>query len=177
MKNYEKPVVLMNEELAEGVYAASGDGDCWTLTYTVPQRWNGEGMVIELVATHSTELQHLSLGTVVTVTFDQPILSARSESTEFVTSVSGTTVTAERNLLADSQEIVIHLKALLMPEISKKQKPLILLEQQLDVRNLLTFRVAEQTVTKSFISIKHQRQPRLSELAVFFHSNLFRLVE
>ena len=102
MKNYEKPVVLMNEELAEGVYAASGDGDCWTLTYSVPQRWNGEGMVIELVATHSTELQHLSLGTVVTVTFDQPIVSARSESTEFVTSVSGTTVTAERNLLADS---------------------------------------------------------------------------
>jgi len=25
MKNYEKPVVMVNEELAEGVYAASGD--------------------------------------------------------------------------------------------------------------------------------------------------------
>lgn len=27
MKNYEKPVVLANEELAEGVYAASGEPD------------------------------------------------------------------------------------------------------------------------------------------------------
>ena len=28
MKNYERPVVLLNEELAEGVYA--GSGDCYT---------------------------------------------------------------------------------------------------------------------------------------------------
>ena len=27
MKNYEKPIALMNDELAEGVYAASGAGD------------------------------------------------------------------------------------------------------------------------------------------------------
>ena len=27
MKKYERPVVMVNEELAEGVYAASG---CWT---------------------------------------------------------------------------------------------------------------------------------------------------
>ena len=35
MKNYEKPVVMINEELAEGVYAASGVtyyDDCYTVT-------------------------------------------------------------------------------------------------------------------------------------------------
>ena len=33
MKNYEKPIVLMNDEVSEGVYAASGASagdDCYT---------------------------------------------------------------------------------------------------------------------------------------------------
>lgn len=36
MKRYEKPVVMINEELAEGVYAASGycDGDCYNVWIT-----------------------------------------------------------------------------------------------------------------------------------------------
>lgn len=35
MKNYEKPVVLANNEMSEGVYAASGD--CYTCSATVNQ--------------------------------------------------------------------------------------------------------------------------------------------
>ena len=32
MKKYEKPIVMINEELAEGVYAASGQSvDCWII--------------------------------------------------------------------------------------------------------------------------------------------------
>ena len=37
MKDYVKPVVLVNEELAEGVYAASGS-DCYTVTTNIHQR-------------------------------------------------------------------------------------------------------------------------------------------
>lgn len=32
MKNYERPIVMINEDLAEGVYAASG-ADCWVIEY------------------------------------------------------------------------------------------------------------------------------------------------
>lgn len=39
MKNYEKPIVMINEELAEGVYATgSGNGSidgCWKFTYAL----------------------------------------------------------------------------------------------------------------------------------------------
>lgn len=40
MKKYDKPVILVNESLAEGVYAASGDqvgGDCYTTTARIHQ--------------------------------------------------------------------------------------------------------------------------------------------
>ena len=35
MRNYERPIVLTNHELAEGVYAASGD--CYTTTANIHQ--------------------------------------------------------------------------------------------------------------------------------------------
>lgn len=39
MKNYVKPVVLSNDELAEGVYAASGAGEnCYTVTTNIHQK-------------------------------------------------------------------------------------------------------------------------------------------
>ena len=37
MKNYERPIVLTNNELAEGVYAASGGSDCYTTTAKIHQ--------------------------------------------------------------------------------------------------------------------------------------------
>lgn len=41
MKKYDKPVILVNESLAEGVYAASGDqgsgSDCYTTTARIHQ--------------------------------------------------------------------------------------------------------------------------------------------
>ena len=36
MKKYEKPVVVVNDELSEGVYAASGAG-CYDVTATINQ--------------------------------------------------------------------------------------------------------------------------------------------
>ncbi len=38
MRNYERPIVLTNHELAEGVYAASGDSDCYTTTCSIHQK-------------------------------------------------------------------------------------------------------------------------------------------
>ena len=42
MKNYEKPVVMVNEGLAEGVYAASGQPGHWTMNAKAVQKLNGE---------------------------------------------------------------------------------------------------------------------------------------
>lgn len=111
MKSYVKPVVLDNDEIFEGVYAASGvidenpdvvvesTGDCWTLDHKSVQSWDGTYHVFEMHAVHSTALQHISSQTVVTVTFNQNITAARSE---FPCEYSGSTVKVTRTLLADA---------------------------------------------------------------------------
>lgn len=38
MKNYFKPVIISNEELAEGVYMSSGDLGCYTASANIHQR-------------------------------------------------------------------------------------------------------------------------------------------
>ena len=101
MKDYVKPIVLSNEELAEGVYAASGgipEGDCWTVEAYSVQDWNGSEHVFEVKAIHSNEFKHISIETVVTLTFSTTVTSAKSE---FPCTFSGNTVTVTRTLLAD----------------------------------------------------------------------------
>lgn len=104
MKNYEKPVVLVNEELAEGVYAASGTGpvgesDCWSFDVSSPQEWNGSHKIFEIKLVHHLNLEHISGGTTVSVTFSQALTSGYSE---FASTLSGATVTITRELLADA---------------------------------------------------------------------------
>ena len=50
MKNYEKPVLLVNEELAEGVYAASGSIH-WNLSVSTE---GGVGNIHEAVVSNTT---------------------------------------------------------------------------------------------------------------------------
>ena len=72
MSTYKKPVVLMNEDLAEGVYAASGD--CYTCSARVAQR-PATGMlnyVIQFDARHS-QADHHSTGQVLTITFNKAV--------------------------------------------------------------------------------------------------------
>lgn len=104
MKGYESPIIYDNEELAEGVYASgSGSGDCWTIDYTVPQAWNGTAKVFEIKCKHSRSVFHSSQGTIITLMFDQPIVSAYCEnSTDYKVEISGATVKLERNLYADA---------------------------------------------------------------------------
>lgn len=96
MKTYERPVVLANEELAEGVYAASGSAsDCWTITPKSVQDWNGSHHVFEIAIVHSSAVQHISTASTSTLTFSNALTDAYTES-NFEASFSGNTVTVVR---------------------------------------------------------------------------------
>ena len=97
MKNYEKPIVLAHEELAEGVYAGSGDGDCWTISLTQDQEYGGGdlgGKTFRVYCEHIS-MQHISLASTSTVVFNSPIVAAKLEG--FTTTVDGNTVTMVRD--------------------------------------------------------------------------------
>lgn len=106
MKNYEKPVVLETEELAEGVYAASGgvagastSTDCWTVDAVSVQDWDGANHIFEIRCRHSNSVQHISSNTDVTLTFSNLVVDARSE---FPCTFSGSTVVVSRTLHANA---------------------------------------------------------------------------
>lgn len=106
MKDYVKPIVLSNEELAEGVYAASGgipEGDCWTVEAYSVQDWNGSHHVFEVHAVHSNQYKHISTETVVTLTFSQNVVSVGNEK-EFPSTYNGNTVTITRTLHANGYQ-------------------------------------------------------------------------
>lgn len=73
MKNYVKPVVLDNEEVFEGVYAASGD--CYTVTTSMHQEPQ-EGRIdyrIQVNGTHNAADDHHSGEQVLTLSFNMPV--------------------------------------------------------------------------------------------------------
>lgn len=107
MKNYEKPIVVINEELAEGVYAASGftgpigTSDCWSFDVKDIQAWNGSHHIFEIHLTHHTGLQHISGATTVSVTFSAPL--SNTSYAEYASTFDGaSTITITRTLLADA---------------------------------------------------------------------------
>lgn len=105
MKNYEKPIVLTTEELAEGIYAASGvdANTCWTIIdvrSTQDDNGNGEH-VFEVEIEHTTEVQHISMESTTVLTFNNNVTAARTEG-NCTASYSGNTVTIVRALLADA---------------------------------------------------------------------------
>lgn len=107
MKSYEKPIAVVNDEISEGVYAASGAGgggggsstDCWTVDAVSVQDWNGSHHVFEIRCAHSTAVKHISSNTEVNLTFSAPLTDAYSE---FSCSFSGTSVTVNRTLHANA---------------------------------------------------------------------------
>lgn len=75
MKTYEKPVVLANEELAEGVYAASGGGsDCYTVTAYIHQtpETGREDYRIQVNGVHGP-VGHHSTGQLLILYFNQTV--------------------------------------------------------------------------------------------------------
>lgn len=69
---YEKPIVIINEELSEGVYTASGAG-CYTVTAyitQIPQIGRGDYR-IQLNAIHNAE--HTNNAQTLTIRFNQSV--------------------------------------------------------------------------------------------------------
>lgn len=92
MKKYERPVVVVNEELAEGVYAASG---CWTFSYELTANNDvydeGTGCEIKVKGYHNNPQKHLAYF-VLTIVLNQTILSVPSFSGASSCSFSGNTL-------------------------------------------------------------------------------------
>lgn len=100
MKNYIKPIVIADDVLAESIYMASGDGDCWSITVHKDQDDAGGYATFRVQANHANNLQHLSKATTIVLQFNQPVVNAIYEG--FIVTVSGNTVTGCRESLADS---------------------------------------------------------------------------
>lgn len=81
MKIYEKPVVLTNEELAEGVYA--GSGNCYSTTATIVQQPEStHGYIIQVNATHAALDGHHSTNRQIEVSFNQAVNYVSSEASQ-----------------------------------------------------------------------------------------------
>lgn len=94
MKNYERPIVMINEDLAEGVYAASGDG-CWTFTYTLTPNNDvfseGTGCEIQVDGFHNNPQQHRAYF-VLNIVLNQQIIEVASFSGATSCVASGNTL-------------------------------------------------------------------------------------
>ena len=104
MENYIRPIVEVNSDFAEGIYAASGvngthEATCWSINAFSVQEWDGSSHVFETHIEHNGMANHISEATYVTLTFNFPVVAARSE---FETTFSGNTVVIKRALLGDA---------------------------------------------------------------------------
>ncbi len=74
MKKYEKPVVMINEELAEGVYAASGCYEVRIAGHQVPEE-SRKTHKFQFDGSHLAYLSdgHCGSGQVLVVQFDKPV--------------------------------------------------------------------------------------------------------
>ena len=100
MKNYIKPIIIDNEELAEGVYA-TGSGDhanCWSITYEIKQRnANPYDPFVNIRIKGEHTAMHTSTALEIKVLFDKEVTSAVFDFGGFDCSVSGDTVVLKRN--------------------------------------------------------------------------------
>lgn len=76
---YTQPIIILNEELAEGIYAASGD--CYYVTANIHQRPEiGRGdHRIQVNGKHDTD--HHSSEQILTLTFNMPVVYKSSNGT------------------------------------------------------------------------------------------------
>lgn len=94
MKKYERPVVMINEELAEGVYAASG-ATCYLVNgfgCQNPYELNGTNMnawTVHVDGIHDDPGHHSSYREV-TIVFNYPVYVEKYESNTTVLSGDGT---------------------------------------------------------------------------------------
>jgi len=75
MKKYERPVIIANSDLAEGVYAGSGGAECYTIDAYIhqkPQEGRGDYR-IQLNAVHAANDNHHGSAQILTISFNQPV--------------------------------------------------------------------------------------------------------
>lgn len=107
MEKYLKPTVVINEDLSEGVYAASGSSsDCWTVNVVSAQDWNGSDHVFEVRCSHKagSDNSHSASAITVTISFNNTLTAASSETGNC--KYSGNTLTAVRNGHANANDSV-----------------------------------------------------------------------
>lgn len=108
---YKRPLILLNDDLAEGVYA-DGSGNpgtqqvtqeatCWSGISPSVQDWNGSHNVTEVQIVHSVAVEHISTAVTVTLKFNHPVTDAYTESGWECTAV-GNIVTVTRPLHANA---------------------------------------------------------------------------
>lgn len=75
MKKYEKPIVMINDELAEGVYA--GSGDCYTVEAKIEQGPDRaayhSNYVVKIDGKHSAADNHHSSARKIRIEFNLPV--------------------------------------------------------------------------------------------------------
>ena len=89
MRKYEKPIAVVNSNLAEGVYAASG---CYTATASIHQTPDGGGQGtyrIQVHGKHDADLTKEAL--TLTITFNQSVTYESSNGT-LTSAATGTTL-------------------------------------------------------------------------------------
>lgn len=91
---YKKPMILVNDDMAEGVYAASGS-TCWSGTCPSVQNWNGSHHVFEVRIVHTRDVKHISTAVTLTIQFSNTLTDAYAEN-GWECNVSGNTVTVTR---------------------------------------------------------------------------------
>ena len=98
MKNYERPIVTINEGLAEGVYAASGmsNVDCWIPSWKDTQAWNGWAHEFEIKVVHQMNYEHISECCITEITFSSDILA--TSNAQYECTVSGNKMSITRTL-------------------------------------------------------------------------------
>lgn len=102
-----KPMIFANDDLSEGVYAASGGigTNCWTgEPYLVQSLAGGTGgyNVYEMHLHHSKSAGHASTGCKVKYTFNVPVTNAWAEnSSNYTVNFQGHDVIVSRNHFAD----------------------------------------------------------------------------
>lgn len=102
MANYKKPLVLANEELAEGVYAASGaptingGSDCWEISAYIDQRpeTGRDSYTIQTNGKHINTDHHRS-HIVITYHFNQTVTFQSVGRGSLVGSNTGTSIQIE----------------------------------------------------------------------------------
>ena len=89
MRKYEKPIAVVNSNLAEGVYAASG---CYTSTASIHQTPDGVGLgTYRIQVNGKHDADHTKEAQTLTITFNQSVTYESSNGT-LASAATGTTL-------------------------------------------------------------------------------------